>query len=99
MTHALVARPFSRNRPAIDNAVNSAPYRHCGSTEWLHLRFIATATSRVQTTHVSFRSRTVLRRYAALKSMHSKLHEVGPFLKSGHIYRIYSNKTHANLII
>ena len=33
--------------PTIDSAVNSAPYCHCGSTEWLHFRFIATATSPV----------------------------------------------------
>ena len=36
----LVARPFSRNCPAIDNAVNSTPYRHCGSTEWFHFQLL-----------------------------------------------------------
>ena len=40
----------------------------------------------------NFRSRTVLWRYVALKSMHSKLRKVGPFLKSGHILLDHKSK-------
>ena len=36
----------------------------------------------------NFRSPTVLWRYVALKSMHSKLHKVVPFLRSCHIHCI-----------
>jgi hypothetical protein len=68
------------------NAANPAPYLRDGTSEWLHFRVIAAAMPRVKTTHVLFRSRLPLLRYASFKYTHFLMREVGPFLISAHIY-------------
>ena len=80
-----VGVPFSEIYRAIVNAANPAPYLRDGMSEWLHFRVVAAATPRVKTTHVSFRSRLPLLRYASFKYTHFLMREVGPFLISAHI--------------
>ena len=82
-----VAVLFSEIYRAIVNAVNHAPYLRDVTSEWLHFR-VAAATSRVKTTHVSFRSHLPLLRYASFKYAHFLMHEVGPFHISAHKYTL-----------
>ena len=84
-----VAVPFSEIYRAIVNAANPAPYLRNGTSEWLHFRVVAAATPRVKTTHVLFRSRLPLLRYASFEYVHFLMCEVGPFLIFAHIFMSY----------